>query len=374
MAFKRQTLTPRVVQDLEKRSEIGSYFYIIAVCVVLFADGYYLRHPSFSIPFFILIVAISMFRLLHRFFDPWMTEKFGRGSLYLFIASIVMTGLVWGIGFATFMGQEGELNIKLLMVVCTIGLCAGGVVAYLPLLWLSISYNLFILGPGIAIILAGLHLPLAILVILFSVYMVLIAIRGSNEYWKALETEFLLEEKTKHLERISQKDGLTGLYNRRYFDAAFELEWKRGGRARTPIAMMICDIDEFKQVNDTFGHLAGDEYLKLVARILLQVFQRETDLIARYGGEEFVVILPGDSLENARGLAERVREMISVAILEFESQIIQTTVSLGVAIMTPHHSRERDTLIASADAALYVAKKNGRNQVCVHGDTRGGDN
>ena len=373
MAFKRQTLTPRVVQDLGKRSEIGSYFYIIAVCVVLFADGYYLRYPSFSTQFFVLIVGISVFRLIHRFFDSWLFAKLGRVNIYLFIASIVLTGLVWGIGFAKFMGQEGELNTQLLMVVCTIGLCSGGVVAYLPSLGLSIAYNFFILVPGIVNILAGQHLPLAILFMLFSVYMILIAIRGSNEYWKALETEFLLEEKTKYLERISQKDGLTGLYNRRYFDTIFELEWKRGGRAQTPIAMIICDIDEFKRVNDTFGHLAGDEYLKLVARILFEVFQRETDLVARYGGEEFVIILPGESLGNARQLAERVRDKIAEAILEFESQIIRTTVSLGVARMTPRHSGERAALIASADTALYLAKKKGRNQVCVHGDTQGGE-
>ena len=134
--------------------------------------------------------------------------------------------------------------------------------------------------------------------------------------------------------------------------------------------MMICDIDDFKQVNDTFGHLAGDEYLKLVARILHQVFQRKTDMVARYGGEEFMAILPEESLENAVALAEKVRESIAGAILEFESQIIRTTVSLGVAIMTPQPSGERAVLIASADTALFAAKENGRNQVCVHGDPK----
>lgn len=368
MAFKRQRLIPRVIQDLEKRSEIGSCFYIVVVCVVLFADGYYLRHPSFAIRFFVLIIGISTFRLICRFFDSWLSAKLGRANLYFFIASIVLTGLIWGIGFAKFMGQEGELNAQLLMVVCTIGLCSGGVVAYVPSLWLSIAYNLFILGPGIAIILAGLNLPLAILFMLFFVYMILIAIRGNNEYWTALENEFLLEEKTKYLERISQKDGLTGLYNRRYFDTAFDLEWKRGQRSQTPIAMMICDIDEFKQVNDTFGHLAGDEYLKLIARILNQVFQRDTDMIARFGGEEFVAILPEESLENTIALAEKVRGTIAGAVLEFESHTIRTTVSIGVAIMTPQPSGERTVLIASADTALYAAKKKGRNQVSIYGN------
>ena len=212
------------------------------------------------------------------------------------------------------------------------------------------------------------NLPLNALFAMYSIYMAFMAGQANNEYWTALENEFLLEEKTKYLERISQKDGLTGLYNRRYFDAAFDLEWKRGRRNQTPIAMVICDIDEFKQVNDTFGHLAGDEYLKLIARILNQVFQRDTDMIARFGGEEFVAILPEESLENAVSLAERVRETVAGAILEFESHTIRTTVSLGVAIMTPQLSLEKAVLIASADTALYAAKKKGRNQISIYGN------
>jgi len=194
---------------------------------------------------------------------------------------------------------------------------------------------------------------------------VFMVFRGNQEYWDALENEFLLEAKTKDLERISQKDGLTGLYNRRYFDTAFELEWKRGIRNQTGITMMIFDIDHFKQVNDTFGHLAGDKYLKLTARLLNQVFQRETDMVARYGGEEFVVLLSESTLENALDLAERVREKMVDSVLAFEAHFIRATVSIGVAKLIPQTSGERTILISMADSALYAAKENGRNQVRV---------
>lgn len=365
VAFKRQKLTPRVIQDLKKRSTIGIVFYMIVAFVVLFADGYYLRYPSFSKYFFVLVIGICLFRLIHGWAEQWIPAKFVRASLYIFIGSIVLTGLIWGVGFATFMGQKGELNIQLLMVVCSIGLCSGAMVAFLPSLWLAVAYNFCIMVPSIVILLVDLNLSLFILFMLFVIYMVFIVIRGNNEYWTALENEALLEEKTKSLEKISQRDGLTGLYNRRYLDMAFEMAWKRGGRKQTQIAMMICDIDEFKQVNDTYGHLAGDEYLKLIARILCQVFQRDTDMIARYGGDEFVAILPEESLENIVVLAERVRETIAGAVLEFESHTIRNTVSIGVAIMTPQPSGERAVLITSADTALYAAKKKGRNQVSL---------
>jgi diguanylate cyclase (GGDEF)-like protein len=233
---------------------------------------------------------------------------------------------------------------------------------------LAIAFNLFIMGPGIAVMLMDLNLPLCILFCLFFMYMIFMAIRGNNEYWSALENEFLLEEKTKDLEKISQKDGLTGLYNRRYFDTAFELEWRRGVRNRNSIALMICDIDKFKQVNDTFGHLAGDEYLKLTARVLHQVFQREADMVARYGGEEFVAIMPESSLEDAAALAERVRKKMADATLKFGDHSIRATVSLGVAMCIPELSGEKKRLIAMADTALYQAKKNGRNQVVAYRD------
>ncbi len=367
MVFKRQKLTPRVVQDLKKRSTIGIVFYMIAVSVVLVADGYYLRYPVFSKQFFVLVIGICLFRLIHGWAEPWIPAKFDRAGLCIFIGSIALTGLIWGLGFAAFMGQKGELNIQLLMVVCTLGLCSGAMVAFLPSLWLGIAYIFCIMGPSIAILLADLNLSLSILFVIYVIYMVFIVIRGNNEYWTALENEALLEQKSKDLEKISQRDGLTGLYNRRYFETAFDLVWKQARRNQTRIDMVICDIDEFKQVNDTFGHLAGDEYLKMIAKILEQVFQRESDIVARYGGDEFVVLLPEESSENVATLAEKIRKKVAETPLVFELHTISTTVSLGVATITPQPSVEKDSMIAIADTALYAAKKKGRNQVSIYG-------
>lgn len=152
--------------------------------------------------------------------------------------------------------------------------------------------------------------------------MVFVAFRGSRKYWDALENEFLLEEKSREIELLSQKDGLTGLYNRNFFDSKLEYEWNRSIRNKSAISMVICDIDHFKRVNDNYGHLAGDEYLRLIARILKSVVRRQTDIVARFGGEEFIILMPDESLKNAMALAKLIREQVESTTLKFEGQTI----------------------------------------------------
>jgi diguanylate cyclase (GGDEF)-like protein len=367
VANLKQTLSPRVVTDLKKRSFVGIFIYTIALCVVLFADGYYYRHPDFSFLFLAVITGICLIRLVHRLADPWVPERLEKGNTIIFMAGIALTALVWGIGFAVFMAQPGEVNIQLFMVVCTIGICSGGCVAYSPSRLLSLGFNLFILLPGIFTLFAGdTNIPLAILLIMFSTYMALMSIRVNAEYWTALENEALLEQKTKDLEKLSNMDGLTGLYNRRYFDTAFEVSWQTAVRNKTLLTLMICDIDYFKEVNDEFGHLAGDEYLRTIAHTLNRVFKRRTDIVARFGGEEFVILISDARKGDSALLAEAFRQQMEDTRLQFESHTIRTTVSLGLAEMTPGPGLERDSLIARADAMLYEAKNQGRNRVVVY--------
>ena len=177
----------------------------------------------------------------------------------------------------------------------------------------------------------------------------------------------VVKEKSKQLEKISHMDGLTGLYNRRFFDQAFEIEWKRAVRDQTHIAVVLCDIDRFKEVNDSFGHLAGDEYLKLTARTLKKVFRRQTDILVRYGGEEFLILISGPCPDHLGQLSERMREKMEKTVLEYESQAIRTTMSMGLAVMIPKPSDEKTVLISKADSLLYRAKNSGRNQMVSEG-------
>ena len=157
------------------------------------------------------------------------------------------------------------------------------------------------------------------------------------------------------------RDPLTDVFNRRYLDTFLERELAQARRARNPLAVMILDIDHFKQINDTHGHLAGDQVLRDVADLIRDTV-RASDIICRLGGEEFLVVLPGASLEGAVDLAHRLRASLEAQSSRFDGKSIACTVSIGVAAYA-HDGQGVDNLIASADAALYGAKLGGRNTV-----------
>jgi diguanylate cyclase (GGDEF)-like protein len=164
------------------------------------------------------------------------------------------------------------------------------------------------------------------------------------------------------LARMSVTDGLTELHNHRYFQDQLSREIKRLARTGQGLSMLILDIDDFKQLNDNFGHAAGDEFLKQLARILKEMV-RETDLVARYGGEEFVILVPGTGLEGAAILGEKLRTAIAEAtfIVDASKRPRGFTVSIGVA----QFKQSRTELFTAADAALYRAKAAGKNCVVV---------
>jgi diguanylate cyclase (GGDEF)-like protein/PAS domain S-box-containing protein len=179
------------------------------------------------------------------------------------------------------------------------------------------------------------------------------------------------EEKIKRLnaglELLAMTDYLTSLYNRRYFMQRGVEECKRANRNKQPLALLMLDIDEFKNVNDTYGHEAGDMALQQVSAVL-KASLRETDVLGRMGGEEFAALLPNTSLEEAVLMAERVRQIIedtSFETLGEKTLSIAITICIGVAAFTNELSGI-DELLRNADAALYHAKNNGRNRVIKH--------
>jgi len=165
-----------------------------------------------------------------------------------------------------------------------------------------------------------------------------------------------------HFEKAQQLayiDGLTGIYNRRYFEMEIASEIERASRYHGRLAIIMIDIDNFKRLNDEFGHLLGDEVLRQVSGVFGQQI-RKVDVVCRYGGEEFAILVPQTSGGNAMEVAEKLRRMVET--YRFPGVPVKVTISAGVAEF-PAHGQTRDELVAAADAALYVSKEAGRNRV-----------
>lgn len=173
----------------------------------------------------------------------------------------------------------------------------------------------------------------------------------------------VLAEKNEQLRNLSETDGLTGVANRRCFDAALERLWQDAADAGEPLSLFFVDIDHFKRLNDTFGHHEGDHCLKAVAQCL-QTHLMPNAVLARYGGEEFVVLLPGVNELYGRACAEVLRSAVSRLELTSENGLpVAVTVSIGIAAMVPHATDRSAALLHAADQALYRAKGNGRNRI-----------
>ncbi|MCC6464422.1 MAG: diguanylate cyclase [Planctomycetes bacterium] len=183
-----------------------------------------------------------------------------------------------------------------------------------------------------------------------------------------LETTTKLEEANAALHRLSTLDGLTGVANRRWFNEMLESELRRAhrehmeGKPAVPVSLVLMDIDHFKQFNDTYGHLAGDDTLKAVAGALTRAVRRPADMVARYGGEEFVALLPRTDTVGAVRVAENMRAEVERLDIQHEKSTAApyVTVSLGVATTT---ELDGAALIRAADECLYQAKHEGRNRV-----------
>ncbi|MCW2277978.1 diguanylate cyclase domain-containing protein [Heliophilum fasciatum] len=176
-----------------------------------------------------------------------------------------------------------------------------------------------------------------------------------------------LEEAVKRLNDLSMLDGLTEIANRRRFDEYLTSEWLRAKREQTSLALVMVDIDFFKNYNDAYGHLAGDECLKAIAATLRREIKRSTDLACRYGGEEFSVILPNTDAEGAEHIGRCICQAVREQQLPHRGSLIEdhVTVSVGVACTIPGGEERPESLITRADQALYHAKKSGRNQVSM---------
>jgi len=172
-----------------------------------------------------------------------------------------------------------------------------------------------------------------------------------------------LENANHELEKINTLDALSGLYNRRFYDQKILAEYRRSKRNLTSLSLVIIDIDHFKKVNDTYGHIAGDKCLVWLSDHIKKSLKRSADLAFRYGGEEFCLILPDTDAKGAASLAENLRKNVEIKSFTYDEIEISLTISCGISTYQQENHIHPEQMFISADKALYKAKSNGRNQV-----------
>lgn len=182
--------------------------------------------------------------------------------------------------------------------------------------------------------------------------------------------EVALQKANEELQRLAALDDLTQIANRRRFDDRLTQEWRRARREGKPLALLICDIDYFKNYNDTYGHLKGDDTLHMVAQTISEMLKRPMDLVARFGGEEFAAILPNTNIKGAMRVAHELKSAVDALKIEHRASSVadHVTLSFGVAALIPSPDTQPKTLIEAADKALYKAKAVGRNAIVKNTD------
>jgi diguanylate cyclase (GGDEF)-like protein len=183
--------------------------------------------------------------------------------------------------------------------------------------------------------------------------------------------ETALQAANQELQRLAYLDGLTQIANRRLFDERLSQEWPRMKREQLPLSLILCDVDYFKQYNDTYGHQAGDDCLRLVAQALATAARRPPDLAARYGGEEFAVLLPNTSLTGAMGVANVIQAHLKTLQISHRNSTVSqfVTLSFGVASLIPNDQTAPEQLLSQVDQALYQAKLAGRDRINIYSPT-----
>lgn len=363
--FIESLTNERVVNDLRRRSFIGIFFVVFIGLTIYFTYDFNTRHPELVFSFLGPLITVCSLRILHLIFFSSLARYFPLGNSLVFFCSVLLTALIWGYGFSSIMVLDGEYPTQILMTIVSAGICSGGVVAYIPNRFLSFAYNAGIMWPvAIYMCLTIKFRTAGVLFLLYSAYLAIQTVKGNQEYWVAINNEEKLRRQSQELAVLSRVDVLTGLFNRRYFEELFEQEWNKAIRNGSPISLLVCDLDNFKMINDRYGHLAGDEILRGTAENLITIFKRVTDIICRYGGEEFVVLLSID-LAKAKNLAEHMCHLQEQEKFRYQQQLIQTTISIGLASIVPSHQDNRDDFFLQADNALYCAKKSGKNKVAI---------
>lgn len=355
----------QALSDLCNRSKSGIFMYLITWLAITVAFDIHNSHPVFFQLNTVIFTAIASLRLLHLYLMGDSRSRNTTTMTQWFIANLLLCALHWGLMVAYIIHHPSLALIETTMLIITPAFALGGACTLSISSEIRVLYPTFIFAPVIAVLILAStpqSLLLAGLCTLTLLYIFTSSKASHQDYWEAITNYLVAEERADQMEKLSITDPLTQLHNRMYFDVEFAQEWKRSMRLKSPLSVIMIDLDFFKKINDDYGHVFGDECLKVIASTISSQIKRPSDCIARYGGEEFVAFLPNTDEKGAQTIANRICRAVEEITVKFENKPVHMTVSIGGATTTPSISQSKNLLIRRADTALYAAKENGRNQ------------
>ncbi len=365
IVIKQEILQKRALRDLTNRAKGGLFIYLPVWLIIVISHRLPEILPVFFYSNFTLLLAIVVVRSLHLYMYTRRSGLSVRFMTNWLVYMILFAGLHWGLMAAWIIFDDRAVDVRNLMMVATAGIAIGGATTLSISSRIRIFYPVFMFSPGIlALIVQG---DSGSWVLAGLISLALIYVHGTTkitnkDYWEAIKNQIMAEDRANMMEHLSITDPLTQLKNRLYFDKKFDQEWNRSSRMNIPLSVLLVDIDNFKEINDTHGHLFGDECLKLIASTISSELLRTSDCVARYGGEEFVALLPNTGEVETRAIAEKLVQAVSGISSKLVGKNIQITCSIGGATTLPNYQDNKEFLIKQADTALYQAKNNGRNQ------------
>jgi diguanylate cyclase (GGDEF)-like protein len=321
---------------------------------------------------FALLILLRL-RLVMRFHRADIAlHEYANWQQKFFLLTLV-TGVAWGAG-AILIGSTMDDVGRVFVLLILIGVSGGAI----PMLGMDqktmLAFQLPMVIPYVIWLAStfGRGLLLIFVIVLYLMTIVFAMKRLEKSVSINLGMRYRLEQRTEalqdaneKLQYLTQMDSLTQIYNRRYFEQVMDKEWKIARRDQVQLALLVIDIDCFKLYNDTYGHAAGDECLRQVARLLGQALHRPGDILARIGGEEFVALLPGIDLDGALVVAQTMQKsLLQAHVVHVASPVSDyVTVSIGICLAVPESDETWLGLFQAADKALYRAKSKGRNLV-----------
>jgi diguanylate cyclase (GGDEF)-like protein len=362
-----EQLQTHALYDLTTRAKSGILTYACVWLILAFSYQVNTNHPNFFYLNTGIIFGIFVSRTLHYVF---LKKNIGAKMTYMnqwLVITILAAAAHWGGMTAWILFDDTLTELRTIILIITPAFALGGACTLSISSKIRTLYPSLMFLPFIAILLYQgdtQSLSLAALTSISLMYIYSSTRATHDDYWAAVTNHMIAKERAQLMEKLSTTDPLTQLKNRMFFDKEFTKEWQRCSRLQCPLSIIMIDLDYFKQVNDNYGHLFGDECLRKAAMVFNGIANRPTDCVARYGGEEFVVLLPNTDAEATKMLALRVVDTLENLALDHNGDAIKLTCSIGGATTTPVFDQPQESLLKSADTALYEAKGAGRN--CYH--------